>query len=88
MIIKRRKNFSGYGEVTINGVKYVPAQVTDKLDDTMSTAENVVSKLDQTTIGQAPPVKKKTRMVKNVISGLKGFLPGRKKKSDKKSVKN
>ena len=24
MIIKRRKGFSGYGEVTINGVKYVP----------------------------------------------------------------
>jgi hypothetical protein len=89
MIIKRRKNFSGYGEVTINGVKYVPAQVmTDTLHDTMDTAEDVVSKVDQTAIGQTIPVKKKTRMVKNVISGLKGFVPKRKKKSDKKYVKN
>ena len=69
MIIKR-KGFSGYGEVTINGVRYVPAQVmTDTLHDTMNTAENVVSKVDQTAIGQTMPVKKKTRMVKNVISG-------------------
>lgn len=83
MIIKRRKNFSGYGEVTINGVRYVPAQVGDTLHDTMDTAEGVVSKIDQTTIGQTMPVKKKTRMVKNVISGLKGIVPKRKKKSDK-----
>lgn len=83
MIIKR-KGFSGYGEVTINGVRYVPAQVmTDTLHDTMNTAENVVSKVDQTAIGQTMPVKKKTRMVKNVISGLKGIVPKRKKKSDK-----
>ena len=83
MIIKRRKNFSGYGEVTINGVKYVPAQVGDTLHDTMDTAEGVVSKIDQTAIGQTIPVKKKTRMAKNVISGLKGIVPKRKKKSDK-----
>jgi hypothetical protein len=83
MIIKR-KGFSGYGEVTINGVRYVPAQVmTDTLHDTMDTAEGVVSKIDQTAIGQTMPVKKKTRMAKNVISGLKGFIPKRKKKSDK-----
>jgi hypothetical protein len=80
MIIKR-KGFSGYGEVTINGVKYVPAQVmTNTLHDTIDTAEGVVSKVDQTAIGQATPVKKKTRMVKNVISGLKGFLPRKKNK--------
>jgi len=83
MIIKRRKNFSGYGEITINGVRYVPAQVGDTLHDTMNTAEDVVSKIDQTAIGQTIPVKKKTRMVKNVISGLKGIVPKRKKKSDK-----
>jgi hypothetical protein len=83
MIIKRRKNFSGNGEVIINGVKYIPAQVGDTLHDTMDTAEGVVSKIDQTAIGQTIPVKKKTRMVKNVISGLKGFVPKRKKKSDK-----
>ena len=88
MIIKRRKNFSGYGEVTINGVKYIPAQVGDTLHDTMDSAEDVVSKIDQTAIGQTIPVKKKTRMAKNVISGLKGFVPKRKKKSDKKYVKN
>jgi hypothetical protein len=83
MIIKR-KGFSGNGEVTINGVKYIPAQVmNDKLHDTMDTAENVVSKVDQTAIGQTMPVKKKTRMAKNVISGLKGIVPKRKKKSDK-----
>ena len=88
MIIKR-KGFSGYGEVTINGVKYIPAQVvTDKLQDTMDSAENVVGQIDQTAIGQTIPVKKKTRMVKNVISGLKGIVPKRKKKSDKKYVKN
>ena len=85
MIIKRRKNFSGYGEVTINGVKYVPAQVGDTLHDTMDTAEGMVSKIDQTAIGQTMPVKKKTRMAKNVISGLKGFMPKYRKK--KKSVK-
>jgi hypothetical protein len=86
MIIKR-KGFSGYGEVTINGVRYVPAQVmTDTLHDTMNTAENVVSKVDQTAIGQTMPVKKKTRMVKNVISGLKGFMPARKKKKGKDNV--
>lgn len=82
MIIKR-KGFSGYGEVTINGVRYIPAQVGDTLHDTMDTAEDVVSKIDQTAIGQAMPVKKKTRMAKNVISGLKGIVPKRKKKSDK-----
>ena len=83
MIIKRRKNFSGYG------VKYVPAQVmNDTLHDTMDTAEDVVSKVDQTAIGQTIPVKKKTRMVKNVISGLKGIMPARKKriKKDKNHV--
>lgn len=85
MIIKRRKNFSGYGEVIINGVRYVPAQVGDTLHDTMDTAEGVVSKIDQTAIGQAMPIKKKTRMAKNVISGLKGFTPKYRKK--KKSVK-
>ena len=85
MIIKR-KGFSGYGEVTINGVKYIPAQVGDTLHDTMNTAENVVSKVDQTAIGQTIPVKKKTRMVKNVISGLKGFMPARKKKKGKDNV--
>ena len=80
MIIKR-KGFSGYGEVTINGVKYVPAQVmTNTLHDTIDTAEDVVSKVDQTAIGQATPVKKKTRMAKNVISGLKAFLPRKKNK--------
>jgi hypothetical protein len=79
MIIKR-KGFSGYGEVTINGVKYVPAQVGDTLRDTMDSAEGVVSKVDQTAIGQTTPVKKKTRMVKNVISGIKGFLPRKKNK--------
>ena len=76
MIIKR-KGFSGYG------VKYVPAQVGDTLHDTMDSAEGVVSKIDQTAIGQTIPVKKKTRMAKNVISGLKGIVPKRKKKSDK-----
>jgi hypothetical protein len=87
MIIKRRKNFSGYSEITINGVTYVPAQVmNDKLHDTMDTAEDVVSRVDQTAIGQTVPVKKKTRMVKNVISGLKGFVPSRKKKKDKNHV--
>ena len=84
MIIKRRKNFSGYGEVTINGVRYVPAQVGDTLHDTMDSAEGVVSKIDQTAIGQTIPVKKKTRMVKNVISGLKGFVPSRKKNKKSK----
>ena len=84
MIIKRRKNFSGYGEVTINGVRYIPAQVmNDKLHDTMDTAEDVVSRVDQTAIGQTVPVKKKTRMVKNVISGLKGIMPARKKRKKK-----
>ena len=84
MIIKR-KGFSGYGEVTINGVKYVPAQVmTNTIHDTIDTAEGVVSKVDQTAIGQATPVKKKTRMVKNVISGLKGFVPSRKKNKKSK----
>ena len=82
MIIKR-KGFSGNGEVIINGVKYIPAQVGNTLHDTMDTAEDVVSKVDQTAIGQTIPVKKKTRMVKNVISGLKGIVPKRKKKSDK-----
>ena len=84
MIIKRRKNFSGYGEVTINGVRYVPAQVGDTLHDTMDSAEGVVSRIDQTAIGQTIPVKKKTRMVKNVISGLKGFVPSRKKNKKSK----
>jgi hypothetical protein len=79
MIIKR-KGFSGNGEVTINGVKYIPAQVGDTLHDTMDTAEGVVSKIDQTAIGQTMPVKKKTRMVKNVISGIKGFIPKKKNK--------
>lgn len=84
MIIKR-KGFSGYGEVTINGVKYVPAQVmTNTLHDTMDTAEGVVSKIDQTAIGQTMPVKKKTRMAKNVISGLKGFVPSRKRNKKSK----
>ena len=86
MIIKR-KGFSGNGEVIINGVKYIPAQVmNDTLHDTMDTAEDVVSKVDQTAIGQTIPVKKKTRMVKNVISGLKGIIPARKK--NKKKDKN
>ena len=83
-MIIRRKGFSGYGEVTINGVKYVPAQVGDTLHDTMDSAEGVVSRIDQTAIGQTIPVKKKTRMVKNIISGLKGFVPSRKKNKKSK----
>jgi len=82
MIIKR-KGFSGYGEIVIDGVKYIPAQVGDTLHGTMDTAEGVVSKIDQTAIGQTMPVKKKTRMAKNVISGLKGFIPSRKKSNKK-----
>ena len=72
----KRKGFSGYGEVTINRVTYVPAQV---VNDTIDTAENVVGYIDQMPIGQTAPVKKKTRMVKNAISGIKGFIPKRKK---------
>ena len=84
MIIKRRKNFSGHGEVTINGVKYIPAQVGDTLHDTMDTAEGVVSKIDQTAIGQTIPVKKKTRVARSIISGVKGFIPRRKKNKKSK----
>lgn len=83
MIIKR-KGFSGYGEVTINGVRYIPAQVGDTLHDTMDTAEGVVSKIDQTAIGQTIPVKKKTRMARSIISGVKGFMPRRKKNKKSK----
>ena len=78
MIVKR-KNFSGTGEVIINGVKYVPAQVTDTLHDTIGYTEDALGQIDKSAIGQTTPVKKKTRMAKNVISGIKGFMPRRKK---------
>jgi len=81
MIIKR-KSYS-YSETVIDGVKYIPSQVSDTLHDTIGYTEEALGQVDRSTIGQTPTVKKKTRMVRNVISGIKGFVP--KKKKNKKS---
>lgn len=81
MIIKR-KSFSGYSETPIRGNGYISAQ----LYNTMDQAENAVNGFDQSVVGQAPPVKKKTKMVKNIISGIKSFIPRRKHKIKKKHV--
>jgi hypothetical protein len=75
MIIKR-KNYS-YSEVNPIGSTYHPAQI---INDTVGYTEGAIDLVDQSKIGQAPPVKKKTRMVKNVISGIKAYMPKRKKK--------
>ena len=75
MIIKR-KNYS-YSDIDLRGVQYYPAQV---INDTVGYTEDAIDFVDQSKIGQAPPVKKKTRMVKNVISGIKAYMPKRKKK--------
>ena len=75
MIIKR-KNYS-YSDVDLREVQYYPAQI---INDTVGYTEGAIDLVDQSKIGQAPPVKKKTRMVKNVISGIKAYMPKRKKK--------
>ena len=75
MIIKR-KNYS-YSEVNPKGSTYHPTQI---INDTVGYTEGAIDLVDQSKIGQAPPVKKKTRMVKNVISGIKAYMPKRKKK--------
>ena len=80
MIIKR-KNYS-YSDVDLREVQYYPTQV---INDTVGYTEDALDLVDQSNIGQAPPVKKKTRMVKNVISGIKAYMPKRKKKKKPES---
>ena len=75
MIIKR-KNYS-YSDINPRSIQYYPAQV---INDTVGYTEEALDLVDQSNIGQAPPVKKKTRMVRNVISGIKAYMPKRKKK--------
>lgn len=79
MLIKR-KVFNGYSETIKEGVRYVPAQVSDTLHNTIDYTEGTIDKLDKSAIGKTPPVQKKTRMVKNIVSGIKGFMPRNKKK--------
>lgn len=80
MIIKRKK-FS-----VINGIKEIPTQLSDKTYDTIDNTEDYLNKLEDSSIGQVKPVKKKTRMVRNVISGLKGIMPKKKSKESKKNL--
>ena len=88
MLIKR-KHYS-YPE-NLNGATYIPAQVTgyvgDQADYMVGKLDNTLDLVDQSKIGQVQPVKKKTRMVRNAITGLKAYvLP--KKSKEQKALKN
>lgn len=74
MIIKRIKTYS-----TPQGAAYIG----DSANYLVGTTEGALDYVDNTTIGQVPPVRKKTRSVRNVISGIRAYLLPRKKKHNK-----
>ena len=84
MLIKR-KHYS-YPE-NLNGATYIPAQVTgyvgDQADYMVGKLDNTLDLVDQSKIGQVQPVKKKTRMVRNAITGLKAYVLPKKRKERK-----
>lgn len=84
MLIKR-KHYS-YPE-NLNGATYIPAQVTgyvgDQADYMVGKLDNTLDLVDQSKIGQVQPVKKKTRMVRNAITGLKAYILPKKRKERK-----
>lgn len=87
MLIKR-KHYS-YPE-NLNGASYIPAQVTgymgNQADYMVGKLDGTLDLVDQSKIGQVQPVKRKTRMVRNAITGLKAYvLP--KKRKERKALK-
>ena len=82
MLIIRKQ----YSE-NILGNTYYPAQIVNNtLHNTIGYTEDALDVVGQSKIGQVPPVRKKTRMVRNVISGIKGYVSDN--KSGKKNLKN
>jgi hypothetical protein len=74
----------------LNGASYIPAQVTgymgDQADYMVGKLDGTLDLVDQSKIGQVQPVKRKTRMVRNAITGLKAYvLP--KKRKERKALK-
>jgi hypothetical protein len=89
MLIKR-KHYS-YPE-NLNGASYSPAQVTgyvgNQADYMVGKLNGTLDLVDQSKIGQVQPVKRKTRMVRNAITGLKAYvLPKKKNKQLNTSYK-
>ena len=88
MLIKR-KHYS-YPE-NLNGTSYIPAQVTgymgNQADYMVGKLDNTLDLVDQSKIGQVQPVKKKTRMIRNAITGLKAYVLPKKRNKQQKALK-
>ena len=64
MIILRDQLFSSYSEAPMLGYSYYPSQVLTNY--ALDPLEKSADWIDNTTVGNLKPVKKKTRMVKIV----------------------
>lgn len=88
MLIKR-KHYS-YPE-NLNGTSYFPAQVTgyvgNQADYMVGKLDGTLDLVDQSKIGQVQPVKRKTRMVRNAITGLKAYVLPKKRNKKQKALK-
>jgi hypothetical protein len=79
MKVKRQKNYSGYGDLSLSGASYMPAQVMTNY--ALDPIENSVSYLESTPVGKYEPIGKKLRMARGIVSPLKKILK-------KKEIKN
>jgi len=61
--------------------------LSNTLEGTVSGAENALDYVDQSKIGKTSTVKKKTRMAKNMITGIKAYMIKKKPVSKKKDSK-
>ncbi len=79
MLIKRKNK----PEKDIHELGYMSAQVVS--DHVITPTEGALEYVENSGIGQAAPVKKKTRMVRNAITGIKAYMPKKKKTSNNKT---
>ena len=72
MIILRDQLFSSYSEVPIEGYSYYPSQVLTNY--ALDPLEKSADWVENTTVGNLKPVKKKTRLIKKVTASLKSLV--------------
>ena len=72
MIILRDQLFSSYSEAPIEGYSYYPSQVLTNY--ALDPLEKSADWVENTTVGNLKPVKKKTRLIKKVTASLKSLV--------------
>jgi hypothetical protein len=75
MLILRNKKFS----ITENYYPQVSDYLLSGTNNIMGVTEGTIGKIEDTKIGQTKPIKKKTRLVRNALSGIKAYLPKKKR---------